>query len=308
MSKYLYFQDMHFTGKNSCNRLGNYFDDLLIKFDEIIQIAKDNNCDSLIDGGDLLETEKPSYNVLDEIADRIDKAQLPIYSLFGNHTMSYGHIENSKNTGLAHLQKRSEYFKYIDELDIEGVDLKIIDYSFGIEDKIKQDGIMFDDSYLWKICIVHALLTPSKFFDSASYVQLKDIETNADLLLIAHYHKPYTKVIGNTAFLNIGCCGRNNIDEAPIDPSVAILDTEKRSYEVIKLKSAKPANKIFDLSKHNELKDNKKDIKEFLDSLKNVNFQSMDIGQQIVKIGKEKNINDNIIDYILNKMEKVKNE
>ena len=314
MSKFLYFQDFHIKGKNSVNRLGNFFQDCLTKLDEIISLAQENKCDAIIDGGDLFESEKPSYSVLDAVADRIEKTKIPLYSLFGNHSMAYGHIENKKDTGLAHLQKRSKYFNYLiddfppfpDEMRADGWEIKSIEYKFGIEDTIKKNGIIFDDGDYWKIAIVHALVTQNKFFDEVSHVQCKNIETNADIVLLAHYHKPFEKKINNTTFLNIGCCGRDNIDEAKIEPSVLLLDTDKRSYEVIKLKSAKRSNEIFDLSKYEELKANKKDIKEFLNSLKDANFQSMSIAEQVVKIGKEQKVEENVINYVLEKIENVK--
>lgn len=309
--KYLYFSDFHISGKNSRNRLGDYFKDCLIKFDEVIAIAQQNDCEDLIDGGDFFDTDKPSYNVLDEIADRLDKAKICMYSLFGNHSMSYAHLENSNNTGLAHLQKRSNYFKYLTQKKYLGnqfktYDIQGIEYKYNIEEELKNKEIIFEDKKSWKILMLHALVTPTKFFDNVSYVTPEQIKTNADLVLLAHYHKPFKKEIGNTTFLNIGCIGRNNIDEAKIEPSVLLLDTEKRSYEIIKLKSAKKSNEIFDLTKYNELKENKKDIKEFIDSLRNIDLQSMDISQQIVKIGKEKKIEENVINYVLEKIENVK--
>ncbi len=306
--RFTYFQDFHYQGKNSRNRLGNYSEDLLLKLDEIITIAKENKCEAILDGGDLFESDKPAYKVLDDIADKVEQAKIPVYSLFGNHAMSYGHIENSESTGLAHLQKRSKYFKSLvywkcgNQYEILG-----LDYIFGLEDLIKKEGFFFEENKKWKIAIIHALVTPGPFFKDVSHVQVKDIQTNADLVLLAHYHKPFKKEINGITFLNIGCLGRDNIDEAEIEPSVLILDTDKRIYEIVKLKSAKPAEKIFDLAKYTELKGKEKDIKEFLDSLKNINFQAMDIGQQIVKIGQEQKVEQNVINYVLENMEKMKN-
>jgi len=305
-------QDFHIKGKNSRNRLGNYFEDLLLKFDEIIKIAVEQKCEAIIDGGDLLETKKPSYKVLDQLADRIEEAKIPMYSLFGNHAMHCGHLENSKNTGLAHLQNRSKYFKYLTELNGEDWNIKGFDYYYDIENFIKDQGISIIErlgkgckSPQWNVAIVHALVTPTKFFDTVSHVTLDQIKTNADLVLCAHYHKPFKKVVKNTTYLNIGCAGRDNIDEANIEPSVLILDTSERKYEIIKLSSAKKGKDIFDLSKYDELKANKKDIKQFIESLRDVNLQSMDLGRQIVKIGKEQDIDQNVIDYMLETMENV---
>jgi len=306
--KLLYFQDAHLKGKNSRNRLGNYFDDCLKKIDEVIKIAKDNKCSAILDGGDLFESYNPSYSVLDSLADRIDKAKIHVYSLFGNHCMNIGHINN---TGLSHLQKRSKWFKSLDKhfyLDDtkENIIIKGFDYYYGIEDDIRNNGLMIEGKdTVWKIAITHATITENKFFEGVSHVTPEQIKTNSNLVLIAHIHKPYKKVINNTTFLNIGCLGRDNIDENKVEPSVLIIDTDKRDYEIIKLKSAKKGNEIFDLSKYEELKASKKGIKEFLDSLRDVNFQSLNLGETITKIGKEQRVDKNIIDYLLNKMENI---
>lgn len=312
---FLYFQDGHFKGRNSQNRLGNYFEDMLLKLDEIISIAKENKCDCLIDGGDMFESDKPSYSVLDAVADKIESSKIHMYSLFGNHTMTCGHIENSQASGLAHLIKRSKYFHLLQDLcvvdgesDINEASLIGIDYEYGIEDKLKDKGIKFKNNDDWKIAFVHALVTPKKFFDSVAHVTPNEIKTNADLVLVSHYHQPYQKQVKNTMFLDIGCLGRDNIDEANIKPSVLLVDTDKRKYDIIPLKSAKPGHEIFDLSKYEELKGNKKNIKEFLNSLKDINFQTLDLGQQITKLGKEQNIEQKTIDYILNKLSEVKDD
>ena len=308
--KFLYFQDAHIQGKNSRNRLGNYFIDCLLKFDEIISLAKEHKCEAIIDGGDLYESDKPAYNVLDAIADRLEKANLPMYSLYGNHAMSYAHIENSNNTGLAHLQKRSKYFKYLTDIECNQFIIKGFEYNFGIENEIKEKGLWIPSPIMkecdqfegWRIGILHALVTPGKFFDNTSYIQCKDIKTNGDLILLAHYHTPFKKEINGTTFLNIGCSGRLNINEAKIEPSVLLIDTDKRSYEIIKLKSAKPTNEIFDLTKYEELKENERNIEDFISLLNSAKFQSCDIANQIELIGKENNVDKEVINYLLEKI------
>ena len=310
MSKYLYMQDGHAKGVNSCNRIGDYWSDWLLKFKELVSIAKENKCEAILDGGDLVETKNPSYNVLDEIADIIEEGKIPMYSLFGNHSMNSGHIENSTNTGLAHLQRRSKYFKYLNRFESCESNIVGYEYYYGIEEDIKKNGIMIkveekginDLPNQFNVAIVHALVTPKKFFENTSYITPDQIKTNADLVLLAHYHHPFSKKVGNTEFLNIGCFGRLDINEAKITPSVLLLDTDKRSYEVIKLKSAKLGNEVFNLTKYNELKGNKKGIEDFISSLKNLNFQGMEIGTQIVNIGKKDKKYDKAVKYLLDKI------
>ena len=297
--------DGHLQGKNSINRLGDYFADWLIKFEEILSLAKKNKCEAILDGGDLFEGKNPSYSVIDAMADLVEQYKIPVYSLLGNHCMDSGHIENSKDTGLYHLQKRSGYFKYMPHIKCEQkYEIRPIEYKFGIEFELKDNGLGFSDTKRWKIAIIHALVTPKKFFENASYVTPEQISTNGDLILCGHYHHPFKKIVNGTEFLNIGCVGRLNINEANIEPSVLILDTDKRDYEIIQLKSAKKSTEIFDLSKYEELKKQEQSIDEFINTINSSEWVTLDVLGQIEKFAKENKFEKQVVDYILRKVKK----
>jgi len=78
MSKFVYLQDFQIIGKNSVHYIGNYFEDCLLMWDDILEIAKENKVEAILDGGDLLDAPEPSYRILDEIADRVEKAKIPV--------------------------------------------------------------------------------------------------------------------------------------------------------------------------------------------------------------------------------------
>jgi len=308
MSKYLYFQDAHAKGKNSINRIGDYQADWLIKFDELLIIAKKYKVEAILDGGDLLDSPIVSYSVCDAIVDRVEKAKIPFYCLFGNHAERYHSKEHSFDTTLAHILRRSKYFEYLTTLYkqadyvIEG-----IEYTNNIEEKLKEGMYLPDGGKNWKIAIIHAFICPEPF-PYASHVQCGEITTNADLVLCAHYHKPFKVVIGNTTFLNIGCFGRNSITEANIEPACVLLDTEKRSWEIIKLTSAKKGQDVFDLKKVQDLKNKEADIDVFIQSLESVSFQGQSIEHIIKNVAKEDNTKQEVVDVIVNKIQEVQND
>ena len=70
MSKFIYIQDFQIIGRNSVHYIGNYFEDCLLMWDEILKIAKENKAEAILDGGDLLDAPEPSYRILDEMADK----------------------------------------------------------------------------------------------------------------------------------------------------------------------------------------------------------------------------------------------
>jgi len=306
MSKLIYFQDGHYKRINSANRIGDYSRDWLLKFDEILQIAKKYKAEAILDGGDLLDSPEPAYRVLDDIADRVEAVKIPIYSLFGNHAERYHSMDHSKYTGMAHLQKRSAYFKYFNKMTGEDFHVECVEYSHDVEEKLKEDGIQIlgvDDK--WKIAIVHAFVCP-KPFPYACHVVCDDIKTNADLVLVAHYHSVWGKQVGGTQYLDIGCLGRNSITEANIEPSCVLLDTENRSYEIIKLKSAKKASEIFDLTKIEEFKELDTNMQHFIQSLESVNFQGQSIEAIIKSVAEQEKVDSSIVSLIMDKIERLK--
>jgi len=157
MSKFIHFQDFHIFGKNSIHYISDYFNDCLLMFDEILSLARENKVEAILDGGDLVHSAEPSYRILDEIADRVEKNKIPIYSLFGNHATKYHSIEHSKYTGLAHLFKRSQYFIYFDNPYLKngiqrGFSIQGVEYSHEVEKDLKDKGFFFDKKYkdVWK--------------------------------------------------------------------------------------------------------------------------------------------------------------
>ncbi len=309
MSKFIYFQDFHIFGKNSVHYIGDYFEDCLSMLDEILALGKEYKVKAIIDGGDLLHSAEPSYRILDEIADRVEKNKIPIYSLFGNHAQRYHSMEHSRYTGLAHLFKRSKYFQYFDTIEDKDFIIRGIEYSHNIEEDIKKSGIIWGGSTntknYWKIAIVHAFICPKKF-PFATHAVCDDIKTNADVVLVAHYHSEWEKQVGSTLYKDIGCVGRRSITEKDIKPSVLLIDTEKREMKEIFLKSAKPGNEIFDISKVDEIKEDKNNINAFIKSIEDVQFQESSIVDTIKFIAKERKVDKKPVDLIINKIEELK--
>ena len=309
MSKFLYLQDLHFSGRNSTFYISDYFKDCLEMLDEILNIASKEKCEAILDGGDLLDTAEPSYRILDEIADRVEKTKIPIYSLFGNHAQLYHSLEHSRYTGLSHLQKRSELFKYLNQdFGIKECNIKGYEYNHSIEEELKHDGIIVEGNKdTWKIAIVHAFICPKKF-PYASHVVCDDIKTNADIVLVAHYHAEWEKKVGNTLFKDIGCIGRRSITEKNINPKILIIDTDKREIKEVLLKSAKQPEEIFDLTKVDEIKEMDNNIDTFIKSLEDVQFQGIDTKERIKFAAKELKSEKTVVDCLINKIEEIKNE
>jgi len=305
--KFLYCADLHGKLKNPISRLDNYSESWLLKIDEIIRLSIDNKCSFVIVNGDVFDSPYISNVLIDEFMDRIERKKISWRIVAGNHDLIGHNWAVSKSSALAHIYRRSSMIDRLITIETEDYFIQGVEYCHGVEENIKENQLITTSKAKFKICIPHALLTKGKFFENTSYIQLKDIKTNFDLILCGHLHTEFDETINKTRFINLSSIGRTAITEQHM-PQVAIINTETKDIVKIKLKSAKKADEIFDLSKYEELKANKKDIKEFINSLRDINLQSMDLGQQVVKIGKDNKVEQTIIDYILNKLEVIKNE
>lgn len=116
------------------------------------------------------------------------------------------------------------------------------------------------------------------------------------------------KEINNTKFINIGSLGRRTKDEINIKPSVLLIDTDTKELKIIKLKSAKAGNKVFDLEKIKTLEEFDDNIDEFMASIEDAELESIDLIGKIEECGKKSNTDRLIIDDLVNRANKFKGD
>jgi len=309
MSKYLFYSDAHAKGNNPSRRIDNYFESWMIKFREMLSLAKKYKVEAIIDGGDLLDGAIVANSVIDEILDAIEDTGIPIYMMWGNHCQIGHHKSTSGGSSLAHMFRRCKLLKDVNEILQPEFNIRFVDYEHNLEEKIKTEGIHFScHENMWKIAIVHIMITPS-YFPTEQHIIAEAVETNANLVIVAHYHEPWTKKVGNTQFLDIGAFGRTSIRGAKNTPSVLLLDTKKRSYEIIPLKSAKPGNQVFDINKKEQEEISNIGLENFISSLKDFKANSLDLRGTVEQISKEQKIERPIVDLIFSKITELeKNE
>ena len=314
MAKYLVYTDAHCKGINPKSRTDNYYTSWLEKYIEVFNIAKRKCVAGIIDAGDLLDIPAVSDTIVDDILDIIEDKGIPVWALWGNHCEIGHNKENSSATSLGHMFRRCKLLKELDTLQDSTYIIKGFEYYHEVEKDAKEKGMMMenpeqkegDKTIPFKVGVAHVMITPEPFFKDALYVLPEEIKTNADLMICGHYHHPWQKKVGKTQFVNIGCLGRANIDMYDIEPSVLLLDTDKRSWEIIKLKSAKKGTDVFDLTKKEEIKNNERELEEFISQLKDFKAQELDLVGIVLKIAEQNSIEKKVTDSILKKLGEVK--
>ena len=302
--KFLYLQDFHLSGRAPINRIDNYYQSLLLKLDEVLLLAKKNKVDFILDGGDFLNSELVSLTIVDDVLDRIEKARIKWYMLFGNHPMICHSIENSKATSLQHMFNRSKYVKHLTSLEFKDCIIQGFEYEHNCENKIKEEGLMCKNvDNPFKIAIVHALITEKPLMPQIMHIPIKDVKTDFDVVFVAHNHRQWGIIEQNgVKFVNIGCLGRTGIDEVDVVPKIAIINTSTYEIKLIPLESAKAGGEVFNLEKIETAKAFEGEIDNFISSLSSVKFQSLSVRGLTAHLAKVNNIEKEVIDEVIKRI------
>ena len=304
--KFIYLNDSHIKGKNPSYRIGNYYEDCMAKIREVISIAKEKKCDYIFHGGDLYDSNNVSNVMMDELVDLIEESNIPWYVTWGNHDQRFHNTELSNSTTLAHIFRRCKMINHLELMLDKEKDIHVegFDYYHNIEEALKKDGLMSSGSNCsWKIAIVHSFISLKPFLPQVMHIQAKDIKTDFDVVLCAHFHNYWgVEEVNGAKYVNLGAFGRTGIGESDKMPKCLFVDSETKALEIIDLKSAKKGEEVFDLEKVKKIKSFDTDIDEFVKSLESTEFQGLNLRGVVENIGKEKNVNPTIIKEIIDRI------
>ena len=315
--KLLYFTDTHIRGTNPKNRLDNFYQTLKNKFHEVIEIAKYENVDYILHGGDLFDRPDPSVSIVSDFAKIFNEFRVPIYIVSGNHDI-FGHNPSTLdrtmlgllcNLGILNLVNDR---KIILEKDIK-VQLTSAPYVYSMDSKENIKNYIVkekDKTCKYAIHLTHGFLIDKPFLKEVSHTLISDIkDTCADITFGAHYHYGFTtQVIDGKYFINPGALVRisNSMAEMNRKPKVNIIElSDEIKIKDVYLKTAKPGNEVLDRSemerhKFKGMKIN--EFKEIIDS--SVSLNNTDIFSLLNSIAKMDSIGAYVINEAFKRVEK----
>ena len=222
---FFYLADLHISDTNPINRQDSVKDASLYKLEYVLLEAQRQSAKVVL-GGDIFETPKPSYSLLNAVMGLLKKYNVPVFSIIGNHDVMGSNITDESSaiftlfkSGL--VKRTSEFYE-------EDVVLKGLDYTKEIPTEYYFDK----QEERKKILIVHTALLPVKAL--FPHILLEDFKTNANLVLCSNIHKFWCKKVGNTLFLSSGCMTRLKINEKDNEPLYFVIDTKNKPMVQIK--------------------------------------------------------------------------
>lgn len=199
--KILFFTDTHIRGTTPKNRKDNLVDTLEEKFHEILSISKNYNVDYILHGGDLFDRPDVSVSVVSKFAEVLNKFEMPIYIICGNHDI-YGHNPDTINRTMLGLFDSIGIVNLIDENEIVflekgGITIQLTGqpYTYNIDDNKNLNKYIvenIDPKADYSIHMAHGMLLEKPFIKGIPYTLIDDIiSTKADITLSGHYHSGF---------------------------------------------------------------------------------------------------------------------
>lgn len=316
--KLLFFTDTHIRATNPNSRKDDYVESLKEKLIEVGEIAKNNNIDFILHGGDLFDRPDVPVRVVGEFANILNDYSTPIYIISGNHDI-YGHNPKTVSRSMLGLLNQIKFVKLIefgspvfltkDEITIQ---ISGVPYIYDIDTNYKKyyfpNRLSKSD---YHILMIHSFLIDKPFIESVSHTLIDDIKNlDADIVLAGHYHTGFgIKKYNNKFFINPGSIARtyNSNPEINRIPQVVILDfkKEKIDIETIKLKSAKNGIEIFNQTEDRHKLKNEQ-IENFKQLIRNSgNLENYNTIEILKEISKQKNFPKHILEEAIKRLGEV---
>lgn len=299
MKRFIAYTDLHLTLKTPISRKDIFYKSLLIKLEEVYDLAKKYKADAVLFMGDFFD----KYQILcddmiSEAIEIIDSVDVNTYAVIGQHNLKGYNQDSYEQSSLAFLEKFSTKYKTLLEPKI--IDNVTIYPCHWYDDlsTILQQSINKEST---NILLAHQTVNIKPLMFNC--LVTKDFPSEFDCILSGDWHGGYPiHKIEQTIWANPGALARRSIDDANRKVQIALIEVENNNVKVeyIPLKNVKKdifKENYLDLIKEKPLYQQSK----FIDEIKSMNVEVVDIFELILKVGKEKGIKREIIDYLLKK-------
>lgn len=257
----LYFTDTHIRGTSPRGRIDDFFAAMKQKLSEIIAIAKSEQVDFVLHGGDVFDRPNLSPAVVREFSHLFRGFRVPIYAIAGNHDI-YGHNPATVERTMLGLLEAFGIINLIGHNDFilltkNGLRVQLTGQPFHYD--LDKRPIVEDYAVTNKLdadyCIhmVHGMLVERSLPDGVPHTMVSslwEMESDANILLTGHYHAGFPLQQRNGKYIiNPGSIARLSNQSAEIRrlPQVVLIDLiEEIQIRFKSLTSAARGADIFD--------------------------------------------------------------
>lgn len=315
--KLLFLTDTHIRGTTPKNRKDNLVETLEKKLMEIINIIQEYDIDYVLHGGDLFDRPDISVSIVSNFAAILNKFNVPIYIVSGNHDI-YGHNPDTINRTMLGLLDALNVVTIVNRdepiyLSKNGIKVQLTgqSYTYNIDDRANLDNYMVSNipkDVDYAIHMVHGMLLNKPFIKGIPYTLIDDIkETKAHITLAGHYHSGFGVVeIDGRYFVNPGSLVRitNSLSEIERTPKVALINLDDTiEIKLLELKIAEKGDKILDrqeIENHVFKSERLFEFKQSIDSV--IDFEKLEINEILLEVSNAEGVSEEVKEEALRRI------
>lgn len=303
MALYLCVNDIHATRRppSSCTDL--YWPDLVVLLHQTAALAREREVAGVVWAGDVFHHKAPSrteHGIVQELIGVARAYPCPLWVVPGNHDIQHDRLDSIETTQpLGVLFKAG--VRRLEGWDGPAEDSQLDLYGVPWQQEWSEQRVssMLDDwrreTYGCSLVVTHAPIYPpgqEPHYEGAEFTPASwwaDAMGNQGYLVYGHIHEPHGvwRHKGVT-FCNFGALSRGSLDEYNLrrQVGVAVWDTDaspEAAFEFVPLK-AKPAEEVFRLRKHEEVKAVQRSLDLFLSGVDAVTLGLLNVETVIAHI------------------------
>ena len=314
--KVLVIGDNHCKDKKPANRVDEYWLTSTNEFLETLQIAEDQKVDYAIYLGDIFDSRiagpKTRNTLIKHLLCQPNGKEWSFrkFVVVGNHDIesSYPLMESDLGTLIeAGLLEKTDFS--------EEFGVGFAHFNPDIEEQIENGLFLSKEAVIWA-CHAGISVKPNNMYRTVLFDNIPMNETT-QVVFAGHIHTPMScERQDGKMFVNPGAVGRTSAKKDNIERDIYVVlleyDLDGNTYDLkyIPITNALPAELVFRLEEIKEEKEVKKELQEFVKQTASFKTGAWtyttldDKVQSIREFGKEKNVDDDVVEIAVNAMVK----
>ena len=293
MMKLLVTGDWHLRFRAPRLRTDDYFASQFNKVEQILELAKAEDCKYILQPGDFFDGVETPWFVIQEYIQLLSKYNIGVLAVRGQHDLRY-HSKDVRNIPLAVME--ASHTVYI--LEGKGFRDRGVGFygsSWGQQSVPEGAG----DTDL-NILLAHQMVINSKLWDGqedytyASTMLKKHSEY--DLIVCGDNHTYFVEGLDGRCLVNCGSLMRANIDQMSHKPVVHLFDTGPRELSESIYLDVNP--KVFNRRKYRQEKSRDEKLDTFVEGLKEEQDLGLDFLQNLSDVVMDGKLEDGVINII----------
>ena len=302
--------DLHLTNRAPERRVDDYWETLIEKLTQALQIFDEKKCDNILQVGDFFDAPTIAKRVESEVIQLLylfrRSGQRRLFCVYGQHDIS-GHSKwTLPNSPLAVLQAARVVKILTDNSVIVGSeDENIHLYGASFGEPVPEP---YEDSY--NVLVTHRMIGNRPLWPGQELVGPRTFlrkHPGYNLVVCGDYHYRFTETWNGRTIINPGVMIRKTIGKFDLEhkSAVVVFDTNTGESEVIELKIEVP-EKVFDLTRVVKKKDNSI-LADLVEKLKSGEQKLGGWKHFLVKVLEMRKSNQSVKQIIDEQLEEIKN-